>query len=191
MKKLLALVATALLATACSDAPLDQAFSPIRFTQPPFRVNVAQVQVEDLTPVRQNAVDNQLPVSLNSAIQQWSQDRVMATGSTGTLFISIEDASVLETPLPKTDGIKGFFTDDQDAKYDAKIIARLRVMDGASPMPVAEASVNVQRGRTINEKATLQDREKFYYQLVTDLMSDFNREADSGIRQYLGQYISY
>lgn len=191
MKKMLALLAIALLATACNEAPATQTLAPIRFTQPPLRVSVAQVRVDDATPSRANAVDAQMPTAPATAVQNWVQDRLVAAGGQGQLVVTIENASVLETRLTKTDGVRGFFTDDQDAKYDANIVAHFRIYNGVSTMAVAEASVNVSRGRSINEKATLAERERFYHQLVSDLMSDFNQQADSRIRQYLGQYVSY
>ena len=191
MKKLFALAAMALFATACNEAPTSAPLQPIRFAQAPYRVSVAEVRVENRTPQRPNAVDSQMPTPPATAVQQWVNDRLVAAGSSGMLLVSIENATVLENKLPKTDGIKGFFTDDQDAKYDGSIIVNFRLYNGVSTIPQAEASVNIARGRSINEKATLVEREQFYQQLVADLMRDFNAEAESRVRQYLGQYVSY
>lgn len=191
MKKLLALVASALLATACTDAPADQTLTPIRFTQPPMKVSVAQVRIENLTPALPNAVDAQMPTPPAAALTQWVSDRLVAGGSSGYMVVSVQNASMLETKLPKTDGVKGFFTDDQDAKYAGTLVVNFRLFDGANSMPVAEASVNVSRGSSINEKATLADREKFYQQLVSDMMQSFNGEAETQLRRFMGGYLSY
>ena len=190
MKKLLALVATALLAVACNDAPAGQQLPAIRFTQPPIRVNVGQIRVDNLTPVNPNAVDAQMPIAPAAAINQWVQDRLVASGGTATLVVSIENASVIETKLPKEGGVSGYFTDQQDAKYDGTMVVRFRIFNGTT-MPEAEASVNVTRGRSINEKATVAQREKFYHQLVSDMMGVFNSEADKNIHQFMGSYTSY
>lgn len=191
MKKLLAIAAIALLASACQEAPQSDALPGIRFSQPPFRVNVAEVRVENQTPARPNDISNQMPTAPATAVQQWVQDRIVAQGRSGVMVVTINEASVLETKLPKTEGIKGFFTDDQDAKYDGAVVVTFRVYSGASAMADAEASVNVTRGRTLNEKATLADRERFYHDLVNDMMQRFNAEADSRMRQYLMNFISY
>lgn len=190
MKKIFAL-ATIILLAACSDAPQTEALPQIRFSQPPFRVAVAQVRVENLTPARANAVDAQMPTPPATAVTQWVQDRLVAAGGSGYMVVTIENATVLETKLDKTKGVKGFFTDDQDARYDGNLLVRFRIYTGASALAEAEASVNVSHGRSINEKATLAEREKFYQQLVTDMMNAFNTEADMRIRQYMGNYISY
>ncbi len=104
------------------------------------------------------------------------------------LVVSIDDASVKETKLPKTEGIKGWFTDDQDARYDAIVAVTLRIYD-ANNSPVATASVTANRSRTIHEKATVDERNQFYYDLVRDLMYSFNGESETRIRQFFGNYL--
>lgn len=191
MKKLLATLAMLTLA-ACSTVPADSGIQPIRFTaQPPIKVAVAEIRFENLTVPQANAVDAQMPTAPATALQQWVNDRLVASGASGLLVVSVQNAAVLETKLPKTEGVKGFFTDDQDAKYNGNIVAHIRYYSGASAMAEAEASVNVSRGRSINEKATLAERERFYQQLVLDMMTAFNGEAELRIRQYLGQVTSY
>jgi len=191
MKKILALAAIAMLSTACSTAPLEQPLEPIRFTQPPMRVSVAQVRIENLTPALPNAVDAQMPTPPAAAITQWVNDRLVAGGSSGYMVVTIQNASMLEQKLPKTEGMKGFFTDDQDAKYAGSMVVDFRLFDGISTTPVAQASVNVARGRSINEKATLAERERFYHQLVADMMQAFNGEAETQLRRFMGTYLSY
>ncbi len=191
MKKILALVATVLLATACTEAPASTALAPIRFTQPPMKVSVAQVRVENLTPALPGAVDAQMPTPPAAAVTQWVNDRLVAAGSSGYMVVSMQNASMIETKLAKTDGIKGFFTDDQDAKYTGTLVVNFRLFNGISTTPVAEANVNVARGRSINEDATLAQRELFYHQLVSDMMQAFNGEAETQLRRFMGTYMGY
>ena len=102
--------------------------------------------------------------------------------------MSIDNASVKETKLPKTEGIKGWFTDDQDARYDALVSVTLRLYD-VNNAEVATASITANRSRSIHERATVDERNKFYYELVRDLMTAYNTEADTRVHQFFGNYL--
>ncbi len=194
MKKLLALVpvAATLLLVACQDAPQTPSYPPLSFTnQAPYQFNVAQVQVQDSNAVQPGSVDGNMPITIKQSVQQWATDRLKAVGGAGMLVVNIDDASVREVKLPKTDGIKGWFTDDQDARYDAVISVTLRLYSASDNTPVATATATVNRSRSIHEKATVDERNQFYYELVRDLMTQFNTEADTRIRQFFPNYLRY
>ncbi len=192
MKKLLTLALAALALAACQEAPQTQVYPPITFSdQLPYRLNVAEVRMEDARQTTASNMEGQLPVTPYNALSQWVRDRLQTAGSTGIMVITVEDAMVRETPLAKTDGVKGFFTDDQDARYDGRVAVTLKLYDGVDTMAKAQANVVVARSRTINEKATLAQREKFYYELVEDVMRQFDREADARIRQYFSNHMRY
>lgn len=189
MKKLVALAAVLLMATACQDAPKEQQFPPYRFTsQPPLRLNVAQITVDDNTQNVTGNVASQFPIAPAAAVNQWAQDRLQAVGATGQVRITLDEASVKEVALPKTDGIKGYFTDDQDARYEVRINASISLYDGASTASAANTTVNVFRARSINEDATVAQREQFYYDLLRDAMLQFDQQADPRVRQYFAPY---
>lgn len=192
MKNLWIMALAALALASCQDAPVTPAPAPISFAgRAPIRVTVAQVNVLDNynAPMQAPNVDHQFPTPPDTALKQWAGQRLVAIGTQGSLEMSIDDASVRETMLPKTKGIKGFFTDDQDARYDAHLHASFRLYDGVNTMAVAQGDVDVTGMRTINEKATLAQREVMFNQLTQDMMSKFDAEAELQLRQHFANYL--
>lgn len=193
IKKSLALttMALALALAGCQDAPTVASSAAIAFTKQPLRINVAQVNVAQTYQPTMAApfVDHTMPTPPIMAIKQWAGQRFAAAGAQGNLEITIEDASVKETALPKKDGLTGFFTDDQEARYDAHIKITMRVYDGVNTISVAEAQVEVSRMSTINEKATVAQREAMFNNMLQSMMQQLDLEAEARIRQYFGRFI--
>ena len=193
MKKLIPLALIALL-TACENAPQAYHAPALSFTTTqaaPIRMNVAKIDVINhyQPPYKRPNVEQEFPVAPAKAVEQWVVHRMESTGSSGTLEITIHTASAIETPLKKTAGVKGLFTDDQDARYDTKIAVTFRLLDSTSTASRATADVEVTRFITINEKATVYERERIYHQMLDKLMVDFDREAQQRLRQYFSAYM--
>lgn len=184
----LALLLVAVTVTACAtDGPPRRGIPELRFTNlPPLQLAAQGPQINSLyvSPLRNPNVEHLMPVSPERAIRQWVQDRLHTTGTgLDSVVVEIRDASVVETRLQTKSGLTGFFTDDQEAKYDAKanVVVRLVGPDGKTK---AEAFASAWRTRSLNEKASLADREQVWFELVEQLMRDMDQQLDSGIRQY-------
>lgn len=191
MKKLLALAATLMLAS-CQEAPPAQTLPPISFANTPvMRVAVAQINIVEAyqSPMAAPNVEHQFQTSPAQAVKQWASQRLQAVGTTGIMEIIIEDASVKETPLPKTDGVKGFFTDDQSERYNASLRVAMRLYSGQQAMAAATGDVAIISSRTINEKATIAHREKLFHELTQDMMTQFDTEAEARLRQYFSAFL--
>lgn len=193
MKKLL-IATLALILSACQNAP--EAYSPRPFAfelnrMAPLNVNVAEIKIIDSyqPPMRRPNVEQDFPVSPANAVRKWVNSRLRASGSKGLLEVVIEDASVKETSLPKTKGVKGIFTDDQDARYDAKLAATFRLFNGTDALSAASGNVNVTRSRTINETASVNQREAMYHNMTSEMLVDFDNEANARLRQYFSTYL--
>lgn len=192
MKKFLALALAAVALASCQDAPAPSAPAAIGFgNRAPLRINVAQVNVVQAyqPPMKLPNVDHTMPTPPIMAINQWVGQRFAAAGAAGNLEITIDDASVKETPLPKKDGVTGFFTDDQEARYDAHIKVTIRLYDGVNTISVAEASAESSRWRTINEKATIAQREAMFNGMLQEMMIQLDGETESRLRQYFSRFI--
>ena len=94
-----------------------------------------------------------------------------------------------EVPLPKTEGIKGIFTDDQDARYDARMSITMRLYNGENAMSVASADVVVERSRSIHEKATIDERERMFDMMTREMIATFDQQATARLRQYFNKYL--
>lgn len=191
MKKILATFALLLLA-ACENAPQGYTPAPLSFAgETPYRINAAQIRVVEnyRSPMSPPHVEHQFPVSPANAVKQWVRDRMQAVGSTGVLEIAIDDASVKETLLPKTTGIKGMFTNDQEARFDANLRVSMRMYDGVSPMSLASGDVSATRWKTISERSTVDDRTRLYEEMTRDLMDQFDQGAKSRLNQFFTPYL--
>ena len=160
----------------------------------PAIVNVHEIRVVDeyRPTMRQPYVEQDFPVAPAVAIKKWAHKNLQANhaiSANSVLEVSIADASVKETKLPKTKGIKGVFTDDQDARYDARIAVNFRLFNGTDAMSKANGEVIITRSRTINERATVYEREAIYHNMLRDMMIQFDSEAKSRLHQYFQPYL--
>lgn len=191
MKKLLALIALTLLA-ACQNAPQAYVPEPFDFSQKPaLRINVAEIRIVEnyQAPLRAPNVEHTFPVSPASAIRQWVKQRLVATGTSGVMEVVIDDASVKEVKLPKTQGIKGLFTDDQEARYDANLRVTLRAFTGERAISDATGDVSVSRSRSINEKATVDERARQFHTITREMMTTYDTQAEARLRQYFSKFL--
>ncbi|MFZ4540378.1 MAG: hypothetical protein ACOYNL_01030 [Rickettsiales bacterium] len=197
MKKIIAL-ALVLSLTACEEAPRAYTPAPFAFelvAAQPVMVNVHEVRVVNdyKSTNRRPNVEQEFPVPPAVAVSKWVNQRLKPNpviSANSVLEVVINDASVRETKLDKTKGVKGIFTDDQDARYDVKLSVTFRLFGGGGRgISDATGDVNVTRSRTINEKATVYQREAIYHQMVSDMMVDFDREANARLRTYFAPYL--
>lgn len=188
MKKLIA-VALFLL-TACSTAPAGYQPKPYSYA-PPLTLNAQEIRVTDnsATSLRLPHIEQDFPVLPSAVLKHWADQRLRANGQGGIMEVNITEASAIATPLPKTKGIEGLFTDDQDTRYDLTLKVNFRIYSGASALSDASGDVTVTRARTINEKATVNDRQKVLDDMLHDAMASFDREAELRLRQYFSAFM--
>ena len=191
MKKYIAITFLAL-ATACQPAPSSFVAEPISYAaRGPIRLNVAEIRVTQNYPptMRAPKVEQDFPLPPDTAIKKWVQERLAASGQSGMMEVSIDDATVKEVKLPKTPGIEGVFTDDQDARYDAVMHVTFRVYTGTQGISDASGDVIVTRSRSINEKATVDERRKIYHEMTREMMAQFNTQAEARLSQYFSRFM--
>lgn len=193
MKKIL-IIALMFALASCQDAPQTFKAAPFSFEVnrvAPIHVNVARIVVVEnyKPPMRAPFVEHDFPVAPANAVRKWVDTRLKASGTSGVLEVLIEDASVKEVPLVKTEGIKGLLTNDQDARYDAKLSVTFRLFTGTQAISNASADVEISRSRTISEKTTVNERQAIYHQMLWEMMLDFERESNARFTSYFGPYL--
>ncbi|MDX2094579.1 MAG: hypothetical protein SFW64_01360 [Alphaproteobacteria bacterium] len=194
MKKTFVVMAFALLLSACEQGPSPYRAPPFAFEQTlaaPTRINVARITVHQNyhPPLKRPYVDQEFPVAPAQAVEKWVMQRLKAAGNSGVLEVTIEDASVKEVKLPKSKGLKGLITDDQDARYDARLVVHFRLYSGARGISDASGQVNVTRSRSINERATVYEREAIFHRMTAEMIADFERETQARLRGYFSAYL--
>jgi hypothetical protein len=188
-----AIVLAALLLSACETVPAR--FTPPAFAfeqsqSQPIRLQVGSIEFINhyQPPLRDPQVEHLFLVTPSAAIERWVSSRMVASGGAGVLQITLHEASVTSHALPTTTGVKGLFTDDQDTRYDGKIAVTFRLFDGTSNASRAAGDVEVTRFISLNERATIDMRERRFHQMLDTMMTDFNREAEQRLRQHFGLY---
>lgn len=192
IRGLAALGLTVLLA-ACSSGPPERLFLPeITFEQSP-KLTFAASNVETVVEYQPSAqpphVELSIPQPPLVVAQRWARDRVALDNSQQhTVRVIIKKASVTDTDLKKTPGLRGNFTEDQIARFDTDVEMAVELRD-ARGFRLAEASASARRATSMSEKANLNDRDRIIHDLVRETMMDVNRELERNIRQYMALYV--
>lgn len=185
---LVGLAATVL--AACQAPPPAPPLAEIGFANlPPIQLAVGAVEVIDeyTPPLRAPHVEHEMPISPAAAANRWADQRLRAVGGPGRARVIISDASVVETKLPVESGVRGTFTTNQSARYDAKVHVRVEIRNERG-FTDAFAEAGAARSRTISETASVYDRDKLFTDLVAGLMSDLNAQLEANIASFLRNY---
>lgn len=183
----LALVSTL---TACAS---DNEAVPQKYNEPRFnsdgivnlKVNKVEV-ISEFTPsfTRPN-VEHLFPVSIEKTAKLWATDRLKAVdfSSDKQATFVIKDASVTEEVV-KSDKL---FEKDS-LKYRAKLSVVLRVNDPYK-FSSAETSLEAWRELTIPVDTSIEDKERYWNNMVEKLFEEFNARMQMNINKYLNMYI--
>lgn len=140
-------------------------------------------------PFKAPNVEHDFPLDLGETAERWAKDRLETDGGNGTITYTVLDASVIETPLEKTEGFTGLVTADQSERYDGTVRVLVEASD-ATTGQTAETEVTVKRSVTIPEDATFNEREKVWYQMTEKLMADLDTQLEAAIRKHLSGFVS-
>lgn len=179
-----------LFVTACQISPEGPRYPELRFTDTPqIRLDVAVIEYveEYLPPQAEPNVDHYFPVSPASSVRNWSNDRLVAAGSSGRARVTLVDASVIEVALEETTGLAGAFTTDQSERYEATVEVRVEIFDDKGNQ-IGQARTLARRSQTAAEGITLNERDALWYALTRALMKDVDRELELTIARYLAKF---
>ena len=177
--------------TACTTPSPTPVYPDLTFmNRQPIRLNVGTLQVVDevVPPMKSPNVEHLAPVSPAAAMERWARDVLQAAGSSGRAVMAIRQGSIIEENLKTTGGIKGAFTTDQAERYTVSMAGKLDLFDGAG-IRLGEATAEAQRSKTIAENASLNDRERLWYNLVEATSRDFANSMEDAIRRELRAFL--
>ena len=188
------LAAAALLAACASDAPISGPVPEIGFQHlTPIRLTVSHIErlSEYQSPLKAPNAEHLFTTSPQRAMRNWSSRRLVPVGGPGSGAVAkfvIEDASVIETKLDTTKGLKGMLTYEPSERYDATATARLSIED-VNNGHSGEIRVTATRSVEVRENATLAEREKAWFDMTEALMRDFNTQMEQEIQGYLARWL--
>ncbi|MCF3628337.1 hypothetical protein RJ527_09690 [Thalassospiraceae bacterium LMO-SO8] len=159
---------------------------------PALNLAVDRVEIVDVhkAPLAPPNVEHKMQTPPAKAMAIWGRDRLKAVGgAAGTVArLTIERAQVTETKLPRTQGIKGAFTTDQDARYDLEMSAMIEVFDPQGRR-VGHAAARATRNQTVPEDVTLNDLNKTWFAMMEAALKDFDHEMETNMRRFLGNWM--
>ncbi len=184
-------LALPVLAAACSSPAARPALPELTYNAlPPLRLDVSQVQIMQTYQPPQKApnVDHLFPQQPAKVAARWAQDRLQAVGQGGTAVFTILDASAIDVPLPRSQGLSSLTTIDQTNRYDLTISVRLE-MRSADGLRNGQVQASASRSQSISEKTTPDQRDVVWYELTQQTMNDLNVKLENEIRSHLASFL--
>lgn len=187
------IAASTLSLSACENTNVEQPATVSFASQPPYTLDVSALEFAQTyqSPMQKPNVEHTFTVKLPDMVKSWANERFKPKGATKSMRVDLVNASVTETELPVEKGVKGFFTKQQSAKYDAKLEVSLKIYDGTTLLPDTELNVVVTRSRSVPEDFSVAEKQKFFQELENSLLTDLNAEVDKQIKSYFGKYLLY
>ena len=187
MKKIAFILMAVIFVTACTVTSSARQQPRFAYKQyPATRINVATIEVREnyTMPMQSPNIEHLMPLPLPQAFADWARTRFVATGTTGTMIITISQANVLRKDLPRTDGVKGWFTVDQAERYDARSVVEIK-FEGL-PQQDGSGVVNVTRGQTIGENASIQERDQAWNRMSETMLTDLDAATQKLLQDRMG-----
>ena len=180
------------LAGCANPPPPPQRFPEITFSGAPIKLAVGGIEVVEAytPPTTRPNVEHLMPISPERMAARWPKDRLVAAGGSLRARYTVKVASVTETQLPRTEGIRGAFTTDQAQRYDAVLEVALDIVDERG-FAVGTVSAHVERRQSVAENITPAQRDETWYQFVQGMAKDLDAELDKNIKASLARFIVY
>jgi hypothetical protein len=186
---------TAVIASAlggCSTPPPHPQYPDIHFTnESPISLAVGTVVLrDDYTPSSTPPhVEDRFPVPPLHALENWTHDRLQASGGPDQAVVDITDASVTESALPLKTGITGWFTNQQAERYDMTIQVTINIVDPTG-FVVRTVTVHAARSQTVAENISPDQRDQTWYDMTKEIMGAFDRQMGSEIRNHFTGFVT-
>jgi hypothetical protein len=179
--------------SACDTPPTREPFPKLTYAHlPAYRLEVARVDLVEAyhPPMTPPNVDQQFPVSPAATAMQWGRDRLKAAGGSPRAVYTVLRADAIETHLAGDpgSGLFGDFTIPQSERYDLNIAVRLQIVDPTGRVR-ATVDATAVRSRTVAADATLNDRERVWFDMTEQAMIDLNASLEKSIPLYIGPYL--
>jgi len=187
------LVLAAFSVAGCNTPPTREPFPKLTYVHlPPYNLAVSRVEIVNAyqPPMTPPHVEQNFPVSPEATAEQWAHDRLKAAGGSARAVYTVVRADAVETHLEgdQGSGLFGDFTIPQSERYDLNITVRLQIIDPNNRV-MGSVDAAATRSRTVAADATLNDRERVWFNMTEQAMADQNASLDKSIPQYLRAYL--
>lgn len=191
LNKLLSIFAVVFLASCANN---NEVAETRRFTEPrfdnlkPIELNVTKIEVvSEFTPsfTRPN-VEHLFPVSIEKSARIWANDRLEAVdfSSNRVAEFIIKDASVTEEEIKAS---QLFYKDSLKYRATLSVVLKISSDNGQSS---AQTSIEAWRELTMPIDTSIEEKEKYWNEMVQKLFEEFNVRMEQNINQYLNMYVA-
>ena len=177
--------------TACGSHAPHSDHRDVTFTHlTPFLLDVGSLEiVEDYkSPFTDPHVEHLVPLSPISAARRWAVHSLRPVGETGKVRITITDASIIGEILDVNQDFKSFFTNEQAARYHARIAITIDVLDDRH-ISRAYVSGDATASHTVPEDASLAERDQIMINLTETLLETCNAAITPKIEQFFRPFL--
>ena len=191
MKKLLYVTLSCLAFTTACVTPLPKSSDPLNYqTMSPIRLDVAELSVvnEDMTNSDTRELSGKYGKNPEDTLRDWLANRVVTAGTQGVMNVAIHSANVSVKKLNPEKGINTYFTREQDQVWTATLSATISLAGSVHQYPPAQINISVQASRSIMEKSNAYEKKSAYQDLMNDLISQFNTQAEKQFQTYFNAY---
>lgn len=195
MKTIQRLTAVLILAfglSACQTPDPIPRYPEITFTHlETIKLDVGAVDYSQAysPPGRTPNVEHLFPLRPSEVARRWANERIKPVGPISRIArITLVNAEVIGAALKKTSGIRGVFTIDQAARYDATVEILIEIINSRGDIE-GQARAVAKRSITVPENLTLNERDQKWFELTEAVMGDIDRQMEKTIRQYLSKYV--
>lgn len=147
------------------------------------------IHVDARPPKEYPHVMSRAPFTFEQAAKAWADAHFNLSGnSVNTLRITLKEGDITEKLLPKTKGIKGWFTKDQSAEYEARLAVEVAIIDPNGKV-VASADGNAWQTHTVTEGATEEDKRRLWAEMIKGTFDNMDAELQPRIRSAMASYV--
>jgi len=147
------------------------------------------LKIENVPPREYPHMNYRSQVRFEDGAREWAAAHFMLTGnSVNQLRVTIRKGDIVEKLLPVKKGIKGWFTKDQAAEYEATLDVELAIVD-ANGMVLTSASGKSTNTRTVPEGTTEADKQQVWAGMIVAAFDALDNELQPQVRQVMAQFI--
>jgi hypothetical protein len=129
------------------------------------------------------------PFTYEQAARAWADRHFSLSGnSVNSLRITLKDGDITEKLLPRTRGIRGLFTKDQAAEYEARLELDVAIVDPNGKV-LASTNAKALHTRTVPEGTTEEEKREIWAEMMKTTFDNLDAELQPRIRTSLAGYV--
>lgn len=151
-------------------------------------VREAQIDSRFRSPGTPPHIEQTVKQSPEAALITWARQRLRSDGAQNIARFTIVNASLTAEPLRRSSGLTGVLKQEPEQRWTVMVEAQLEILD-ESDRRLDGYTAKVTRTRDLPEGLTSEQRDRFWYDLLSATLSEFDAEMANGIRQYAARWL--